>query len=366
MHDQEGRLKQLIGEEVAALLDVNAPPGEAHLNRVRNLVNLRKNWAYVHSPRKWPALLSGSAVVLILVLLQSMRVGTPDIELKIITRELSFVASAPHVILERAAATDFDIAPVELDGSQSVGDNSAKKESVVQLGRSVQLWDSSLPPKLAVRVPGISIPPNSRAFVRWSASQPNPVLSLRIVSSSLKEQKLQVEAERPLALKTSGIVRKGIEGALFFWPMENDLSLRLTAPAETEIVRHVAVSELDFETANTSELASGTSFEPSSAIVQGSVYLTAINSKDLSLRDGESLKLANPSGRLTCELAEKGILVRFRGQASGIVAGSPDHLDDLRPTWLEYIRARQSWMVVPGLAILIITTMYSLATWIRS
>jgi hypothetical protein len=60
------------------------------------------------------------------------------------------------------------------------------------------------------------------------------------------------------------------------------------------------------------------------------------------------------------------IAVRFRGRVKGIVSGPADIHQDLMPTWLEWLKARQGLSLFWGSAIYLFGLVVGILRWLRA
>ena len=155
---------------------------------------------------------------------------------------------------------------------------------------------------------------------------------------------------------------------------DEHLVLTFSARGAPEIARQMQVASLDFTRVDIVSDPRETRNAPISGIESGTLYLETLDSRELTLRPGEPLRLSGVDGTLrTIELGQGLMTVQFRGSVRGLSIGFGDPPTgwfstieqamglgnaprSLMPTLSEWLQARTSVItLVSGAAVLFST-----------
>ena len=103
-----------------------------------------------------------------------------------------------------------------------------------------------------------------------------------------------------------------------------------------------------------------------STVVSGTLYMESLNGEKRELRPAELLQFSGVAGDiLAMRLTPDHVSLRFQGQVSDIVAGTPQSRRSLMPTLLEWARAQHGVSLLWGGSLYMFGIVVSLLRWLK-
>jgi hypothetical protein len=104
-----------------------------------------------------------------------------------------------------------------------------------------------------------------------------------------------------------------------------------------------------------------------STVLSGSLFFESLGGQELRLRPGEEIAFAISKGEIrTLELRENHIGLTFHGRVEGMTSGVGEHLYNIMPTWLEWLKARHGMSLLWGTTLYFFGLVLSIWRWWRA
>lgn len=324
------------------------------LDRLMRLIDLRAKAEPAKQQHSWQLAALLATTLLVVSTLLFARVKETAIELDLKASEVGFVLPVQQVLLERADVShlgaaglgaidlsDVTEAPVAR-GAEEAGDQQIEIAAMEEGTRrgSVVLKE---------------IAPPAGTDIGFSRGDAPGQYRLRLATSRMG---LSVALHGPVELSGTGVGRqradfaspRGVELEARSGNVDLDLTFRDLKRAR--ILPQIRIEKLSLvHVADRSTDLS--SVRALSTIVSGTLYFESLNGASRGLRAGEILRLSEPHGEIrTLRLEDDVVALDFQGRVRGISVGSDENLQNLMPTWLDWLRAQH------GLSLLWGTTFY--------
>jgi hypothetical protein len=89
-----------------------------------------------------------------------------------------------------------------------------------------------------------------------------------------------------------------------------------------------------------------------STVTGGDLYLEALGGEQVSMRKDQNLRFDTVDGVLRrVELTGGALALDYYGRVRGLSTGSLEYRRSLMPTWLDWIRAQDGWIVMWGVLV---------------
>jgi len=139
----------------------------------------------------------------------------------------------------------------------------------------------------------------------------------------------------------------------------------LTGPLAQADRQELAVRQLDFLATERRDRGTRTQVRRVSTISKGTLVLEELEGREIELRRGDHLRFEAVDGWLRGLTSRDGqVEFAFSGSVSGLSVGQPGRFRSLMPTWLEWIRSRQSWVLLWGSALSLIGLILGVLRWL--
>ena len=337
------------------------------LDRLSRLVELeearRPTWR-----TRAPVIAVTIATLILLSVLFFARVSSTEIELDVEATRVSFVLPSRQTVTDMLPLSRLGVGrlreaviPRARDRDSEVlrsdeGEVAVQVEPAAAGDRrgTVTLAGLVLPPATAVSLTHAGVPRQYR--VEITAAAPD----LHVALSGPTDLRATGAGRRTIDFDVPGdlTLRSGKNG-LFF-----DLSLQ-EGPSGA-LARQLAAQNISLQDVDETVDGNRTIIRRVSAIVSGTLYLEALDSKERKLRAGELLQFARSEGELrSVRLDDDHIVLNFQGTVQGMTVGRGVNQISLMPTWLEWLQARHGVSLFWGSALYLCGLATAVFKWLR-
>jgi hypothetical protein len=367
------RLNELVERQTRELLDEAVlADGSVPRPRLETLVDLRtlaemKPHQAPSSHRWIPALV----MVLTLLLMSGLlfiRVPTTEIELEIRATEVGFRVPTLQPLTEGTS-----LALLGADGLRRIrmaGDSRhAEKVLVMDQGDEGFVRLSSRRDGTrdgTITLAGIAAPAKTVGSLRY-AGVPNR-FRLSLTANDLD---VRADVQGPV---TAAVAGGDVQEMDFDVPQavdlrggsETNLDLRFRDIEDSGFSPQLEVDALSFVRIDERRDTEHSAVRELSTVVSGTLYMESLNGEKRELRAAELLQFSGVAGDiLALRLMPDHVSLRFQGQVSDIVAGTPQSRRSLMPTLLEWARAQHGVSLLWGGSLYMFGIVVSLLRWLK-
>jgi hypothetical protein len=351
----------------AAEADGDVPPDALDsLSRLARLVEIRERATPPVPPARWPVATLLAGALLLVSLLLFLRVSETDVELELTLSEVGFVLSGEQAITNVVRLAELRAAG--LHGVQFT--DPALSESLgaeVSEGRTVRLTAASRDGRTgSVTMSPITLPAGTEVRIQGTGAD-SQRLSLRGGATSLRatlldpiDVNLPDTPTRSLDLRTpkAMLLETGANGV--------DLDLRDAEGSTVELAPQLAIDGLTLF--GVDEFApEGTTPQPVSAILSGTLYFESLNGAAHQLRPRELLRFGEIRGVIrTLQFDGDRITLNVRARTRGLRSGWSEDPASLMPTYLEWLQARHGLTLLWGTTLYLFGLMTVVLRWWRA
>lgn len=347
---------------------------ESEVRELRNLARLVKIRRLLSPPerrKRWPLIAMLFVTLGIVSLLFFVHVKKTEIELDVVSSEISFVLAKE----EQALTNSMDLSSIGLSGVQQVDVPSlssselAKNLTSDEGEKSVRLTSiASGKQPGSLNLGRIILPSGTRIVFRRGDGKNDYRLSLELPENF--KLVLRIDGAGTIRVSTSNAPSEELalaspQGFEFAFGEANvNLDLTLKEEARNPFASHISTKDpsfLRFEEIIDTERTLSKSLP---TIISGSLYYQELNGQERQLRGNEGLQLTNGEGDLrSLEIATNGILFKFVGNVSGIETGLGAYKSNLMPTYLEFFKANHSLVLMWTATLYLFGLFYGVVRW---
>lgn len=367
------RLDALVERQTRELLDEAVlTDGSVPRPRLETLVDLRtlaemKPRQAPPSHRWIPALV----MVLTLLLMSGLlfiRVPSTEIELEIRATEVGFRVPTLQPLTEGTS-----LALLGADGLRRIrmaGDNRhAEKVLVMDQGDEGFVRLSSRKDGTrdgTITLAGIAVPAKTVGSLRYGGVPNRFRLSLAAADLDVR-----ADVQGPV---TAAVAGGDVQEMDFDVPQavdlrggsETNLDLRFRDIEDSGFSPQFEVDALSFVRIDERRDTEHSAVRELSTVVSGTLYMESLNGEKRELRPAELLQFSGVAGDiLAMRLTPDHVSLRFQGQVSDIVAGTPQSRRSLMPTLLEWARAQHGVSLLWGGSLYMFGIVVSLLRWLK-
>lgn len=335
------------------------------LNRLARLVEIHERTAPPAPAARWPIAALLAATLILASLLLFLRVDETEIELELVLSDVGFVLAGPQAQAITGVATLAELRAAGL--------------SAVQTSH----------PALSERLSGIAGPLTMR-LAAGGDDHPGSVTLNPVVLPADTAVRIRRTGADGLGLLLRG--EPASLGVTLFGPVDVDLpntpsqSLDVATPRSLTLETSAAGADLDLRAPGTGvafapqiaiagltlfdvdEFApAGTTPQPVSTILSGTVYFESLNGAAHQLRSRELLRFDRIHGVIrTLRLDDDRIALNVRATARGLRRGWTDDPTSMMPTYLEWLQARHGLSLLWGTALYLFGLITMVLRWWRA
>ncbi|MEQ1871203.1 MAG: hypothetical protein ABL961_14400 [Vicinamibacterales bacterium] len=371
--ERRRRLDELVEREARDLLDqallTGGPVPKARLDALVDLRTLADVQPHQPPPsRRW---LPAVVMVLTLILMSALlfiRVPTTEIELEIQATGVTFRVPTLQALTEGTS-----LALLGVDGLRriKVAGDRRHVEQVLVMEQANEGFVRLSSRKDGVRdgtitLAGITVPAMTRGSLRY-AGVPNR-FRLSLATADLD---LRADVQGPV---TAAVAGGKVEEMDFEVPeavdlrggQEMNLDLRFRDIEDGGFSSQVQVDDLSFIRIDERRDTERSVVRELSTVVSGTLYMESLNGEKRELRAAELLRFRGVDGDiLAMRVMPDRVSLRFQGQVSDIVAGTPKSRRSLMPTLLEWARAQHGVSLLWGGSLYVFGIVVSVLRWLK-
>lgn len=361
----ERQTRELL--DAAVLADGSLPrPRLEALADLRRLADMKPRQA--PPSHRWIPALVMVATLLLMSGLLFIRVPSTEIELEIQATEVSFRVPTLQPLTEGTP-----LALLGADGLRRIrmgGDRRhAERVLVMEQGDEGFVRLSSRRDGTrdgTITLAGIAVPAKTVGSLRYTGV-PNR-FRLNLAAADLD---VRADVQGPV---TAAVAGGGVQEMDFDVPEaidlrggdETNLDLRFRDLEDTGFSPQLQVDALSFIRIDERRDTEHSGVRELSTVVSGTLYMESLNGEKRELRSAELLQFSGVGGDiLAMRLAPDHVSLRFRGQVSDIVAGTPQSRRSLMPTLLEWARAQHGVSLLWGGSLYMFGIVVSLLRWLK-
>jgi hypothetical protein len=361
----ERQTKELL--DAAVLTDGSLPrPRLEALADLRTLAEMKPRQA--PPSHRWIPALVMLATLLLMSGLLFIRVPSTEIELEIQATEVSFRVPTLQPLTEGTP-----LALLGADGLRRIrmgGDRRhAERVLVMEQGDEGFVRLSSRRDGTrdgTITLASIAVPAKTVGSLRYTGVPNRFRLSL-----AAADLEVRADVQGPV---TAAVAGAGVQEMDFDVPEavalrggnETNLDLRFRDVEDTGFSPQLQVDALSFIRIDERRDTEHSGVRELSTVVSGTLYMESLNGEKRELRSAELLQFSGVGGDiLAMRLAPDHVSLRFRGQVSDIVAGTPQSRRSLMPTLLEWARAQHGVSLLWGGSLYMFGIVVSLLRWLK-
>lgn len=207
-----------------------------------------------------------------------------------------------------------------------------------------------------LRLEGVTVPPGASVTLEAAGESGEPDrYELEILGGVQELRVLAMGAVRVRATGGRDESRAyGSARVVGLRPTGDTLRLEVRLPENTvaRLSPQLPVDSLDLFRANLRTESGAVARRAVSTVTGGDLYLEALGGRRVGLRQDQNLRFSSIEGVLRrVELTGGGVELDYYGGVRGMTTGSLEYRRSLMPTWLEWIRAQDGWIVMWGVLV---------------
>jgi hypothetical protein len=338
------RVQELLGRTAERM-------GAAQLTEIEDLAHLQqlleiaKHTEPAGPRRATRYVMLFGGILLAIAVLRTCRVSPIEIDLDIITTDVSFVVASSRSITVPLRAKSLTIQGVD----------HAECPTLPELGAKVATNGviAAVAPGLASQLDLQSISPSTgdTTFTMATTDVPHQLM-LKLGGPREVVDQIEVTAIGPIRLSgsTEPVNFTG-QTLRVFGSSARDLVVEVTSPEAHRgslVSPILAVRQLAFARKEDESTTGQRLLVPRPGIVEGTLDLSATD-RTLKLSEGEILEIGCAVGELRrITSTPDGLRVRFHGSACALRAGHDTYRRNLMPTWFDWLRVREVYALWLG------------------
>ena len=346
--------------------EISEEQGDA-LDRLARLVELEDARTPTWRSRA-PVIAVTITTLVVVSMLFFARVSSTDIELDVEATRVSFVLPARQTLTDMLPLSKLGV------GRLREAEIPRSRQQASQVLRSdesdvaLQVAPAIIADRQGtVTLEGFILPPATAVSVTHAGTSRQYRVEIAAAAPDL-----HVALSGPTDLSATGAGRRTLD-----FDVPSDLTLRagkngvfidvsLPEAARGALARQIGARNISLQDVDESSDGNRTIVRRVSAIVSGTLYLEALDSKERKLRAGELLQFARSEGELrSVRLEDDHIVLNFQGTVQGMTIGRGRNEISLMPTWLEWLQARHGVSLFWGSALYLCGIALAVFKWLK-
>ncbi len=346
--------------------EISEEQGDA-LDRLARLVELEDARTPTWRSRA-PVIAVTITTLVVVSMLFFARVSSTDIELDVEATRVSFVLPARQTLTDMLPLSKLGV------GRLREAEIPRSRQQASQVLRSdesdvaLQVAPATIADRQGtVTLEGFILPPATAVSVTHAGTSRQYRVEIAAAAPDL-----HVALSGPTDLSATGAGRRTLD-----FDVPSDLTLRagtngvfidvsLPEAARGALARQIGARNISLQDVDESSDGNRTIVRRVSAIVSGTLYLEALDSKERKLRAGELLQFARSEGELrSVRLEDDHIVLNFQGTVQGMTIGRGRNEISLMPTWLEWLQARHGVSLFWGSALYLCGIALAVFKWLK-
>jgi hypothetical protein len=364
----QNNAKDLQNEVLSSGGAVPAEKLEA-LRRLSDLVGICDN-AERNPPRsRWPLIAVFGCTLLIVSILLFTGPGSTEIEMNLRLDQVGFVLPVRQVLseqLSRASLGVTGVSQVELPRAER--SEARTLVSGRDFDSSVALTVTGERPLLGeVALPDLILPAQTKVSFRKSEGPNHFRLTIPTAGLNLSAAVNGPVNVSPIAGGQAQLNFRSPKSVIFTsQSQEVNLDLTFRVLPQKISPMPLTVQDLNLLRIEDRRGIEGLPVRRVSTILSGTIIFEELNGKKVSLRPGEVIEMESSKGEIVSLEFKDDIAVQFHGRVRGITSGPADIHQNLMPTWLEWLKARQGLSLFWGSAIYLFGLVVAIRRWLRA